>query len=152
MSDLRDLYQEVILDHNRKPRNFRVLEDANRTAEGHNPLCGDQIRLYLHVEDGIIKDAAFQGKGCAISKASASMMTASVIGKPLDEAESLFHRIHAMLTGEATSNIDAAGDGLGKLAVFAGVREFPSRIKCATLPWHTLHAALSGTAKAVSTE
>ena len=152
MSDLRDLYQQVILDHNRKPRNFRVLEGANRTAEGYNPLCGDKIRLYLSVEDGVIKDAAFQGKGCAISKASASMMTASVIGKPLDEAEALFHRIHAMLTGEATSTIDAAGDGLGKLAVFAGVREFPSRIKCATLPWHTLHAALSGTAKAVSTE
>jgi nitrogen fixation NifU-like protein len=151
-TDLRDLYQQVILDHNRKPRNFRVLEGANRTAEGYNPLCGDQIRIYLNVEDGVIKHAAFQGKGCAISKASASMLTASVIGKPLDEAESLFHRIHAMLTGDATSNIDAAGDTLGKLAVFAGVREFPSRIKCATLAWHTLHAALSGAAEPVSTE
>jgi nitrogen fixation protein NifU and related proteins len=151
-TDLRDLYQQVILDHNRKPRNFRVLEGANRTADGYNPLCGDQIRIYLNVEDGVIKDAAFQGKGCAISKASASMMTASVIGKPLDEAESLFHRVHAMLTSDAGSNIDDAGDNLGKLAVFAGVREFPSRIKCATLAWHTLHAALKGAAEPVSTE
>ena len=147
-TDLRDLYQQVILDHNRKPRNFRVLEGANRTAEGYNPLCGDQMKLYLNVENGVIKDAAFQGKGCAISKASASMMTASVIGKPLDEAEALFHRIHAMLTGET----DAVGESLGKLAVFSGVREFPSRIKCATLAWHTLHAALSGSAEPVSTE
>ena len=147
-TDLRDLYQQVILDHNRKPRNFRVLEGANRTAEGYNPLCGDQMKLYLNVENGVIKDAAFQGKGCAISKASASMMTASVIGRPLDEAEALFHRIHAMLTGET----DAVGESLGKLAVFSGVREFPSRIKCATLAWHTLHAALSGSAEPVSTE
>jgi nitrogen fixation NifU-like protein len=147
-TDLRDLYQQVILDHNRKPRNFRVLEGANRTAEGYNPLCGDQMKLYLNVENGVIKDAAFQGKGCAISKASASMMTASVIGKPLDEAEALFHRIHAMLTGET----DAVGDGLGKLAVFSGVREFPSRVKCATLAWHTLRAALSGSGEPVSTE
>lgn len=147
-TDLRDLYQQVILDHNRTPRNFRVLEGANRTAEGYNPLCGDQMKLYLNVENGVIKDAAFQGKGCAISKASASMMTAGVIGKPLDEAEALFHRVHAMLTGET----DAVGESLGKLAVFSGVREFPSRIKCATLAWHTLHAALSGSAEPVSTE
>ena len=152
MSDLRDLYQQVILDHNRKPRNFRVLADANRTAEGYNPLCGDEIRIYLSVEDGVIRDAAFQGKGCAISKASASMMTAGVIGKPVDEAEALFHKVHAMLTGDVAANRDAAGDGLGKLAVFAGVREFPSRIKCATLPWHTLRAALSGARQPVSTE
>jgi nitrogen fixation protein NifU and related proteins len=152
MTELSDLYQQVILDHNRKPRNFRVLEGANRTAEGHNPLCGDQVTIYLNVEDGMIKDAAFQGKGCAISKASASVMTASVIGKSADEAESLFRRIHAMLIGEAASNSGADGDGLGKLAVFAGVREFPSRIKCATLAWHTLHAALSRTAEPVSTE
>ena len=149
---VHDLYQEVILDHSKRPRNCHAMDDANRRAEGYNPLCGDKIRLYLSVEDGVIKDAAFQGKGCAISKASASMMTASVIGKPLDEAEALFHRIHAMLTGEATSTIDAAGDGLGKLAVFAGVREFPSRIKCATLAWHTLRSALSGAAEPVSTE
>ena len=155
MTDLHDLYQEVILDHNRKPRNFRVLESANRTAEGYNPLCGDQMKLYLDVEDGMIKDAAFQGKGCAISKASASLMTAAVIGKPVDEAEALFHRVHAMLTGDVTTSrapsVDG-GDGLGKLAVFAGVREFPSRIKCATLPWHTLRAALSGAREPVSTE
>jgi len=138
----------VILDHNKKPRNFHVLEGANRTAEGYNPLCGDQITLYLRLEDGVVKDAAFQGKGCAISKASASMMTAAVIGKPLDEVESLFQRLHTMLTGET----GASGDGLGKLAVFAGVREFPSRVKCATLAWHTLHAALCGAAAPVSTE
>ena len=150
MSELRELYQQVILDHNRKPRNFRVLEDANRRAEGYNPLCGDQITLYLKVEDGLIKDAAFQGTGCAISRAAASMMTASVIGKPEAEAEALFHRVHAMLTAE--TNGAAAGNGLGKLAVFAGVREFPSRIKCATLAWHTLQAALTGSTEAVSTE
>ena len=147
-TELRELYQQVILDHNKKPRNFHVLEGANRTAEGYNPLCGDQITLYLRLEDGVVKDAAFQGKGCAISKASASMMTAAVIGKPLDEVESLFQRLHTMLTGET----GASGDGLGKLAVFAGVREFPSRVKCATLAWHTLHAALSGAAAPVSTE
>ena len=147
-TELRELYQQVILDHNKKPRNFRVLEGANRTAEGYNPLCGDQITLYLRLEDGVVKDAAFQGKGCAISKASASMMTAAVIGKPLDEVESLFQRLHTMLTGET----GASGDGLGKLAVFAGVREFPSRVKCATLAWHTLHAALCGAAAPVSTE
>ena len=109
-TELRELYQQVILDHNKKPRNFHVLEGANRTAEGYNPLCGDQITLYLRLEDGVVKDAAFQGKGCAISKASASMMTAAVIGKPLDEVESLFQRLHTMLTGET----GASGDGLGK--------------------------------------
>jgi nitrogen fixation NifU-like protein len=151
MSELRELYQQVILDHNRKPRNFRVLEGANRTAEGYNPLCGDQITLYLNVEDGVIKDAAFQGKGCAISKASASLMTAGLIGKRVDEADALFQRVHAMLTSDS-SHGDSAGDGVGKLAVFSGVREFPSRIKCAVLPWHTLRAALSGAAEPVSTE
>ena len=152
MSELRDLYQQVILEHNKKPRNFRVLAGANRTAEGYNPLCGDEITLYLSVEDGVIKDAAFQGKGCAISKASASMMTDGVIGKPVDEAEALFHRVHAMLTGDVGASGNTSGDGLGKLAVFGGVREFPSRIKCATLPWHTLRAALSGAREPVSTE
>ena len=147
MSDLRDLYQQVILDHNRKPRNFRKIADANRTAEGYNPLCGDQITVYLTVEDGVVKDAAFQGSGCAISKAAASMMTASVIGKPEREVDALFHRVHAMLTGA-----NSAAAEVGKLAVFAGVREFPSRIKCVTLAWHTLQAALSGVAEPVSTE
>jgi nitrogen fixation protein NifU and related proteins len=147
MSDLRDLYQQVILDHNRKPRNFRTIADANRTAEGYNPLCGDRITVQITVEDGIVKDAAFQGTGCAISKAAASMMTANVIGKPDTEVDALFHRVHAMLTGE-----NGAAEELGKLAVFAGVREFPSRIKCATLAWHTLQAALHGAAEPVSTE
>jgi nitrogen fixation NifU-like protein len=147
MSDLRDLYQQVILDHNRTPRNFRKIEDANRTAEGENPLCGDQISLSLTVEDGVIKDAAFQGTGCAISKAAASMMTASVIGKSEGEVDALFHRVHAMLTGE-----NGAAPGVGKLAVFAGVCEFPSRIKCVTLAWHTLQAALTNAAEPASTE
>jgi nitrogen fixation NifU-like protein len=149
MSELRELYQQVILDHNRKPRNFRRIENADRTAEGENPLCGDRITLYLDVEDGVIKDAAFQGTGCAISRASASIMTGSVIGKPAKEAEALVRRMRAMLTGEQKD--DTARD-LGKLAVFAGVREFPSRVKCATLAWHTLEAALSGAAEPVSTE
>jgi nitrogen fixation protein NifU and related proteins len=148
MSDLRELYQQVILDHNRRPRNFRVLPAANRTAEGFNPLCGDQLTLYLTVEDDVIKDAAFQGTGCAISKASASMLTSTVVGKTVAEAEALFHRFHTMLTGEDNGH----GNDLGKLAVFAGVREFPSRVKCATLAWHTLQAALSGAEAPVSTE
>ena len=147
MSDLRDLYQQVILDHNRKPRNFRKIADANRTAEGYNPLCGDRITLELTVADGVVKDAAFQGAGCAISKAAASMMTASVIGKSEGEVDALFRRVHAMLTG---ANGDAAK--VGKLAVFAGVRQFPSRIKCATLAWHTLQAALGRAPEPVSTE
>jgi nitrogen fixation protein NifU and related proteins len=148
MSELRDLYQQVILDHNRAPRNFRRLEGATRTAEGVNPLCGDRITLALRVEGGVIEDAAFQGSGCAISKAAASMLTGHVIGRREDEAEALFRRVHAMLVGEA--NGDAVE--LGNLAVFAGVREFPSRIKCATLAWHTLHAALTGAGEPVSTE
>lgn len=146
MSDLRDLYQQVILDHNRRPRNFRTIAGANRRAQGFNPLCGDQITLYLTVEDGVVRDAAFQGSGCAISRAAASMMTASVIGKREEDAGALFHRVHTMLTGD-----DGTAE-VGKLAVFAGVREFPSRIKCATLAWHTLRAALSGTGQPVSTE
>jgi nitrogen fixation NifU-like protein len=150
MSDLRELYQEVILDHNRKPRNFRKPEDANRAAEGYNPLCGDQVTVYLKIQDGVIQDAAFQGTGCAISKASASMMTGSVIGKPEPDVQALFHRVRAMLTEE--TNGDHTARELGKLSVFAGVREFPSRIKCATLAWHTLQAALSGAAETVSTE
>lgn len=150
MSELRELYQQVILDHNRKPRNFRRPEHANRTAEGFNPLCGDQITLYLTVDDGIVTDAAFQGSGCAISKASASMMTGSIIGKPVADADALFHRVHTMLTAETNGDVDTRV--LGKLAVFTGVREFPSRIKCATLAWHTLQAALHGAAAPVSTE
>jgi nitrogen fixation NifU-like protein len=151
MNDLRELYQEVILDHNRKPRNFRGVAGANRTAEGHNPLCGDHIALALRVEDGMVRDAAFQGAGCAISKASASMMTDSIIGKPVADAEVLLRRMHAMLTA-APDAAEAAGGDLGKLVVFGGVREFPARVKCATLPWHALGAALSGTGGSVSTE
>ena len=147
MSDLRDLYQQVILDHNRKPRNFRRIADANRTAEGYNLLCGDRITLELMVEDGIVKDAAFQGAGCAISKAAASMMTTSVIGKTEREVDVLFQRVHTMLTGATGAAVE-----VGKLGVFAGVREFPSRIKCATLAWHTLQAALHGVAEPVSTQ
>jgi nitrogen fixation protein NifU and related proteins len=150
MSELRELYQQVILDHNRKPRNFGKLAGANRTAEGYNPLCGDQITLYLDVEDGVIRAAAFEGTGCAISKAAASMMTDSLAGKAEAEAEALGRRVRVMLTGQA--NGDAPGRDLGKLAVFAGVREFPSRVKCATLAWHTLQAALSRAPEPVSTE
>jgi nitrogen fixation NifU-like protein len=149
--DLRELYQEVILDHNRKPRNFRVVAGANRTAEGDNPLCGDHIALSLKVEDGVIRDAAFQGAGCAISRAAASMMTDSVIGKPVAEAEGLVDRVHAMLTA-APGGETAGGADLGKLAVFGGVREFPARVKCATLPWHALQAALQGAGGSVTTE
>ena len=147
MSELRELYQQVILDHNRKPRNFRKLEGANRTAEGYNPLYGDQVHVYLDVEDGMIRDIAFEGSGCAISRAAASMMTSSLKGKTVAEAEGLFGRFRDMLTGQG-----AAAAGLGKLAVFSGVCEFPTRIKCATLPWHTAHAALTGREAPVSTE
>ncbi len=150
MSDLRELYQEVILDHNKRPQNFRKLEGANRTAEGYNPLCGDQITVYLLVEDQVIREVAFQGSGCAISKASASMMTAVVKGKTTAEAEGLFENFHRMVTAD----LGTASDPLtvGKLAAFAGVREFPVRVKCATLPWHTLHAALEGRGQIASTE
>jgi nitrogen fixation NifU-like protein len=150
MSDLRELYQQVILDHNRQPRNFRKLEGANRTAEGHNPLCGDQITLYLRLENGVIGDVSFQGSGCAISKASASLMTASVKGKTQTEAEALFHTFHTMVAGEPDPAFDP--EQLGKLAAFSGVREFPVRVKCATLPWHTLRAALEGGGERISTE
>jgi nitrogen fixation protein NifU and related proteins len=150
MSELQDLYQEVILDHNRKPRNFRKLPQATQYAEGVNPLCGDAMRVELRVEDGVIRDIAFQGSGCAISKASASLMTAHLHGKAVAEAQDIFGRFHTMVTG-AAGLADPAG-ALGKLAVFAGVREFPSRIKCATLPWHTVRAALTGQAEPVTTE
>jgi nitrogen fixation NifU-like protein len=150
MSDLRELYQEVILDHNKKPRNFQVLEGANRRAEGYNPLCGDQITVYLRLEDDVIREVSFQGSGCAISKASASMMTASLKGKTKAEAEALSERFHQMVTGGDNGTADPAE--LGKLAVFSGVREFPVRVKCATLAWHTLRAALHEEGGTVSTE
>ena len=150
MSDLRELYQEVILDHNRRPRNFRAIEGANRHAEGYNPLCGDRLSLYLKVEDGVIKDASFQGSGCAISKASASMMTDSVKGKTLSEARGMFEQFHQMVTGNADPLADS--ERLGKLAVFEGVRHYPARVKCASLAWHTLRSAVDAKDEVVSTE
>ena len=150
MSDLRELYQSVILDHNKAPRNFRHPAGANRTAEGHNPLCGDQLTVYLTVDDGVVADAAFEGSGCAISTASASLMTEGVKGRPLVEVEKLFEGFHRLVTADPTSAPDDAG--LGKLAVFAGVREFPVRVKCATLAWHTLIAALRGSHAPATTE
>ena len=149
MTQLSDLYQEVILDHNKAPHNYRRLESANRTALGHNPLCGDQLTLYADVEDGVVKDLSFLGSGCAISKASASIMTDALKGKSLEDAEALFTRFHEMLTGPPDVKPDT--EGLGKLAVFAGVREFPVRVKCATLAWHTARSAFQGEA-AASTE
>jgi nitrogen fixation NifU-like protein len=142
LSDLRELYQEVILDHSKKPRNFRKIEGADRQAVGYNPLCGDKLTLFLDVEDGVVKDAGFQGSGCAISTASASMMTEAVKGKSVDEAEKLFEQFHQMVTAPPDADIDASG--LGKLQVFSGVREFPARVKCASLAWHTVLAALHG--------
>jgi nitrogen fixation NifU-like protein len=149
MPDLRDLYQEVILDHNRRPRNFGHLAGANRSAEGFNPLCGDKLTLYLKMVDGVIEDVRFEGTGCAISTASASLMTEALKGKTEEQAQALFEGFHALLT---------SGDGadpavpLGKLEVLSGVREFPVRVKCATLAWHALQAALQNRPHPVSTE
>jgi len=156
MSDLRDLYQEVILDHSKRPRNFHAIADATRKAEGYNPLCGDRETVYLVLEGDRVRDVAFQGAGCAISTASASMMTESVKGKTRAEAEALFARFHELITGkngEAGSKASSKSDSpeLGKLEVFSGVREYPVRVKCATLPWHTLKAALES-GGTVSTE
>jgi nitrogen fixation NifU-like protein len=148
MSELSELYQQVILDHNRKPRNFQKVADANRTAEGFNPLCGDQIHLYVKLEGDRIRDIGFQGSGCAISRASASLMTSALKGKSAGEAEELFQRFHRLVTTDEAADPEA----LGKLAVFSGVREFPARVKCASLAWHTLRAALRGTQDKVSTE
>jgi nitrogen fixation protein NifU and related proteins len=150
MSDLRDLYQDVILEHSKTPRNYRELPAANHKAEGFNPLCGDRFTVYVTLDGDAIRDVSFQGSGCAISKASASMMTQSVKGKTTAEAEKIFERFHEMVTGRAPANQDESE--LGKLTVFSGVSEFPVRVKCATLAWHTLHAALEGTQDSVSTE
>ena len=144
---LHELYQEVILDHNRRPRNFRAIE-GGRHAEGVNPLCGDRLSVYVRLDAGVIADVAFQGSGCAISKASASMMTESVKGKTIDEANALFARFHHMIT----SPPDAAPEPLGKLTALSGVRQFPVRVKCASLAWHTLRAALDARNEVVSTE
>jgi len=150
MPDLRDLYQEVILEHSKAPRNYRELKDADHKAEGFNPLCGDRFTVYLQMDGDKIRDISFQGSGCAISKSSASMMTQMLKGKTKAEADELFERFHNVVTGHAASNGNAAD--LGKLAVFGGVSEFPTRVKCATLAWHTLQAALEGKQEAVSTE
>ncbi len=140
MSELRDLYQEVILEHSKHPRNFRAMETANRKAEGYNPLCGDHYTIFVDVAGDAIRDISFQGSGCAISKASASMMSQALKNKTTAEAEDLFDKFHRIITGHETGSAES----LGKLAVFAGVAGFPTRVKCATLAWHTLHAALEG--------
>jgi len=149
MADLRDLYQEVILEHSKAPRNFRELAGANQHAEGYNPLCGDHFTVYLNVEGDSIRDITFQGSGCAISKASASMMTQALKGKSKAEAQRLFETFHKLVT---TGETNGDRPELGKLAVFSGVSEFPVRVKCATLAWHTLQAALEGKQDKVSTE
>jgi nitrogen fixation NifU-like protein len=148
--DLRNLYQEVVLDHGRRPRNFGELPDANRTAEGYNPLCGDQIKVFLKLDGDVVKEVRFTGNGCAISKASASMMTGAVKDHTRAEALALFDRVHALVTRGPASGVDL--DSVGKLAVLSGVWEFPARVKCASLAWHTLKSALEGKAEKVSTE
>jgi nitrogen fixation protein NifU and related proteins len=139
MPGLTELYQNVILEHNRSPRNYRAMDDANHEAQGHNPLCGDQVTVRLRVEDGRIQDAAFQGSGCAISRASASLMTAAIKGQTTEAAVRLFEGFHRLVTGHPDAE---SPETLGKLAVFSGVSEYPSRVKCASLPWHTMKAAL----------
>jgi nitrogen fixation protein NifU and related proteins len=150
MDELRDLYQEVILDHKKRPRNFRPMEDADFQAEGHNPLCGDQVTIFLKVREGVIEDISFQGEGCAISMASASLMTETLRGKSPHEAEGLFGKFHDLVTDEVADK--EAGASLGKLEALVGVKAFPARVKCATLAWHTLHAALEHKEKIVTTE
>jgi nitrogen fixation protein NifU and related proteins len=149
MSELSELYQQVILDHNKKPRNFRKLEEANHRAEGYNPLCGDHLTVYLDLANDAVKDISFEGSGCAISKAAASMMTQAVKGKTKPEVVRLFNEFHGMVTGELDE--ENTPNNLGNLKIFAGVREFPVRVKCATLSWHTMHAALNNQ-ELVSTE
>ena len=150
MSDLRELYQTTILDHNKQPRNFRVPEGANREAAGHNPLCGDRVTVHVRLEDGVVQDVGFQGNGCAISTASASLMTQAVKGRSVAEVEKLFDAFHELVTSDPQRELDESG--VGKLAVLGGVREYPVRVKCATLAWHTLRAALAGGATTVKTE
>lgn len=149
MSELSELYQETILEHNKNPRNFRAIEDADQEADGNNPLCGDALRVYVKLDGDTVSDVAFKGSGCAISKASASMMTQVVKGKSKDDAEMIFDEFHRMVTGGL--DVETEENHLGKLKIFAGVLEFPARVKCASLSWHTLHAALKGEAE-VSTE
>ncbi len=148
MAELRDLYQEVILEHSKVPRNYRVMAEADHKAEGFNPMCGDRFTVYLHMDGDAIRDISFQGSGCAISKASASMMTQILKGKTRADADALFGKFHDLVTGHGRPS----DEEMGKLAVFSGVSEFPARVKCATLAWHTLQAAIAGTQDAVSTE
>ncbi len=150
MSDLQDLYQELILDHNRRPRNRRALESPSAKAEGYNPLCGDRVTVFINVEDDKVKDVTFEGSGCAISTASASLMTETLKGKTLDEAKLLFRRFHSLVTGDPDERDQ--GEGLGKLEVFSGVCRYPARVKCATLAWHTVKSALDEQNETVSTE
>ncbi len=150
MSDLSDLYQEVILDHNRRPRNFGPMPGANREAHGHNPLCGDRLTVYLRLDDGVISNIQFEGSGCAISKASASLMTEAIANHTVPEAIALFEKFQRAMTIETAAG--AEPEDIGKLAVLAGVREFPMRVKCATLAWHTLKSALSGAERPIRTE
>jgi len=150
MSELRELYQEIILEHNKTPRNFGKIETANRTQEGYNPLCGDHLHVHLYVNGDQIEEISFEGSGCAISKASASLMTAAIKGSPVAEALELFEHFHQMLTAEVDEPVD--DERLGKMAIFAGVREFPMRVKCATLAWHTMKAAVLDGQDPVSTE
>src|SRR5215467_10172609 len=150
MSSLGSLYQEVVLDHSRRPRNFRALEGANRKADGYNPLCGDKVTIYLKLENGRVADISFQGSGCAISTASASILTETLKGKTEQEIQALFEKFHDLVTGDRRESSDETD--LGKLEVFSGVSEFPARVKCATLSWHTLRAALKGESERVSTE
>lgn len=151
MSELDELYQEVILDHNKSPRNFREIVDANRRSEGYNPLCGDHVTVFVNLADGVIRDISFKGSGCAISKASASMMTTELKGKSEAEAERVFDSVHKMLMGETAVEQDEL-ERLGKLRILSGVCKFPARVKCASLAWHTMNAALKGSDKVASTE
>ncbi|MBC8293603.1 MAG: SUF system NifU family Fe-S cluster assembly protein [Proteobacteria bacterium] len=149
MDDLRQLYQETILDHGRRPRNFGAMDDATHQADGYNPLCGDKVHLYLKVNDGVVEELKFEGQGCAISTSSASLMTEALKGRSVDEARDLFAQVHAMLTGKQLDDMAAE---LGKLAVFEGVKQYPLRVKCATLAWHTLENALAGGGEVAKTE
>ena len=151
-AELRDLYQEVILDHGRKPRNYGALAGANRTADGFNPLCGDRLRLFLRVEDGVVAEAAFTGEGCAISTASASLLTETLPGREEANALELVEAFRRLASGEEEGGEDENGVALGKLSVFSGVRDYPARVKCATLAWHTLRAALEESGAVATTE
>jgi len=152
MSELRELYQSVIIDHSKRPRNFGAPDDANRSADGVNPLCGDKLTVFLRMKDGVVEDVGFEGSGCAISLASASLMTEAVKGRTEAEARAVFGDFHDLVTASPTSQQDPDTEKLGKLSVFAGVREFPVRVKCATLAWHTLASALEGSEDVITTE